>query len=75
MADVTYNYTGNLFNQTSALLMWEGGLPDEWEISSAELAAALRDERITISFSSPVYIPATIIKSMRGICACGPACG
>jgi hypothetical protein len=57
LADVTYSYTGNLFNQTSATVMWEGGLPDEWEAHSAGVATALRDDRVTISFSSPVYIP------------------
>jgi MYXO-CTERM domain-containing protein len=57
-ADVTYSYTGNLFNNVSAQVAWDDEPPEYAAVRSAEAAAALHADRVSISFSSPVYIPA-----------------
>lgn len=57
MADVSYTYTGNLFNVSHARLEWDGQPPESVEEVSAAAAAALLTDRTSFTFSVPVYIP------------------
>jgi len=56
-ADVSYSYTGKLFNDVYAQIAWEGEPPEVSAQRSADATAALLADRITIGFTSPVYIP------------------
>jgi hypothetical protein len=56
-ADVTYSYTGNLFNSVDATIWFEGDSPETNAANTDAARAALLADNITIGFTSPVYLP------------------
>jgi hypothetical protein len=55
-ADVTYSYTGNLFNDVYARVAWEDELEEDIAAASAALEAKLLQDKVTISFTTPIYL-------------------